>query len=123
MAEMTTKPKPIVKSSTTRGLRIPATRYTSVVDRTSELSGEVLESLEAGERAVIDALGQFLVTAEEAVPQEVASTSDVAKKITESGLQMTDRVVHVANDVLRNVIASTAKSLSSPDGAKSPAAP
>ena len=118
MAEITTKPEPVVKTPATHQRGVPAARRASVVDRTSELSDEVLKSLEAGERAAIEALGEFLITVEEALPQEVAGTSDVAKKITESGLQMADRLVHTAHDVLHSVIDSTAKSLSSRDGAK-----
>ena len=119
MAEIATKPKPVAKTPVThqRGI-IPTARLASVVDRTSELSDEVLKSLEAGERAAIETVGQFLITVEEALPQEVAGTSDVAKKITVSGLEMADRLVHTEYDFLRNVIGSTAKSLSSRDGAK-----
>jgi hypothetical protein len=118
MAEITTKPKPVVKTPPTPQRGVPPARLTRVVDRTSELSDELLTSLEAGERAAIEALGEFLITVEEALPQEVAGTSDVAKKITESGLEMADRLIHTAHDVLRKVIDSAAKSLSSRDGAK-----
>ncbi len=76
----------------------------------------------AAERAAIEALGQFVITIEEALPQEVAGTSEVAKMVTESGLEMTDRLVHAQYDVLRDVIASVAKSLSSGEGAKPKAA-
>jgi hypothetical protein len=122
MAETITNSKPVVKTPATWPLGIPAPRLTSVVDRTSELSEDVLESLEAGERAAIEAVGQFLVTVEEAVPQEVASTSEVAKRITESGLETADRLVQVTHDLLRSVVESAAKSLSSRDGAVSQAA-
>ena len=118
MAEVTTKPLPVAKTETDRRLGIPAVRVGNVVDRTTKLSEEVLKSLETSERGAIEALGQFVIAIEEAFPQEVASTSEVAKKITESGLQMADRLVHTQHDFLRSVIASTAKSLSSSDGAK-----
>jgi hypothetical protein len=75
----------------------------------------------AGERAVIEAVGQFLITIEEALPQQVAGTFDVAKTITESGLEMAARL-HTEYDVLRNVIDSAAKSLSSRDAAEPKAA-
>ena len=119
MAEIATKPKPVVKTPAThqRGV-IPTARLASVVDRTSELSDEVLKSLETGERAAIETVRQFLITVEEALPQEVAGTSEAAKKITVSGLEMADRLVHTEYDLLRNVIGSAAKSLSSRDGAK-----
>ena len=74
----------------------------------------MLKSLETGERAAIETVGQFLITVEEALPQEVAGTSEVAKKSTVSGLEMADGLIHTECDFMRNVIASAAKSLSSP---------
>jgi len=117
MAEITTKPRPAAKTPATHQRGDPAARFASVVDRTSELSDDVLKSLETGERAAIAAVGQFLITVEEALPQQVAATSDVAKRITESGLEMTDRLVHTEYDFLRKVVDSAAKPLSSRDGA------
>ncbi len=117
-AEIITKPRPVAETETNHQFAIPATALGSVVDRTAMLSDELLESLEASERAAIEALGQFVIAIEEAFPQEVAGTSEVAKKITESGLQTADRLVHTQNEFLRNVIASTAKSLRIRDGAK-----
>jgi len=63
-------------------------------------------------------VGQFMISVEEAWPLEVAGTTDVAKKITESGLEMTDRLVHTEYDFLRKVVDSTAKSLGAGNGAK-----
>ena len=82
----------------------------------------MLKSLDIGERAAIEAVRQFLITMEEALPQEVAGTSDVVKRITESGFEMADRLVQTEYDFLRNVVDSAAKSLSSRDGGKSKAA-
>jgi hypothetical protein len=118
MAETTTKPKPVVTTSADHQRGTDVARFSGVVDRTSVGSDELLTSLETGERAVIEALGQFLVTVEEALPQEVADTSEVAKKITESGLELADRLVHTQYEFLRKAIDSTAKALRSRDGAK-----
>ena len=101
---------------------IPAAPLVTVVERTTELSDEVLMAVEDGQRAALEAAGRFLVTVEEALPQEVAGTSEVAKKITESGLEMADRLVHAWYDFLRKVIHSADKSLSSRNGAKPDAA-
>jgi len=117
MAEIATNPKSGAKTSATRYLGIPATQLATVVDRTTELSDGILKSVDAGERAAIAAIGQFVVTVEEALPQEVAGTSEVAMKITESGLEMADRLIHTQYEVLRRVIDSAAKALSSRDGA------
>ena len=118
----TTNPSPSVKSPASHQRGIQAARQVTVVERTTELSDEVLESLEAGQRAAIEAAGRFLVTVEEALPQEVECTSEVPKKITESGLEMADRLVHTQYDFLRKVIHSAGKSLSSRNGANLSAA-
>jgi len=118
-----TKPSPVLahqyasnhRASNLRG--IPAARFATVVDRTSELSDEVLMSLEAGQQAAIEAVGRFLVTIEEGLPEEVNGTSEVAKKITESGLEMAQQLSHTLYRVLRQLIDSTGKSLSGRDGA------
>ena len=118
MAEIATKHRPAVKTPTAHRRATPEDRLAGVVDRSAELSDAVLKSLETSERAALEAVGQFVTTIEEALPQEVASTSDVAKKITESGFEMADRLVHTMNDFVRKVIDSAANSLSSRDGAK-----
>ncbi|MGP0038734.1 MAG: hypothetical protein ACLP4R_29850 [Solirubrobacteraceae bacterium] len=117
----TTKPSPSVKSPATHQRGIQAARQVTV-ERTTELCDEVLESLAAGQRAAIEAAGRFLVTVEDALPQEVEGTSEVAKKITEAGLEMADRLVHTQYDFLRKVIHSAGKSLSSRNGANLSAA-
>ena len=91
--------------------------FGDVVDRTATLSGELLKSFDTSERAAIKAVGQFVITIEEALPREVTSTSEVAKKITESGLEMADRLVHTGYGLLREVVDSTATSLSAHDPA------
>jgi hypothetical protein len=109
MAEATTKPKPAVTSSANHHQRDAAVE--GMVDKASELSDELLVSLEKGEWGAIEAVGRFVVTVEEALPQEVAGTSEVAKRITLSGLEMTDQLIHTQYEVLRKVIDSTAKAL------------
>lgn len=80
------------------------------------MSEDVLKSLEASERAAIEAVGQFLIAIEEALPQEVSGTSEVAKKVTEAGLEMVDRLVHAQHELLRGVLDSTARSLRGRNG-------
>jgi hypothetical protein len=101
---------------------IPAARLVSVVERSTELSDEVLESVEAGQRAAIEVAGRFLVTVEEALPEEVRGACEVAKGITESGLEMADRLVQTQYDFVRKVIESIGKSLSSRSAARPSAA-
>ena len=117
MAEVAIKTKPDVHSLSDHELRIPTALFGGVVDRTSTLSEHLLKSLETSQRATIEALGAFVVTLEEAMPRQVASTSEVVKQITDSGVEMTDRLVHADYHFLRTVIEGIAKSLSSQDGA------
>ena len=121
MAATTPKSKPIVRT-TLHEVGIPEDRIVDVVDRTAKLSDELLKSLESGERAAIEAVGQFVITLEEAVPTEVTGTADVAKKITKSGLEMVDQLVHTEYGLLRHVVDSAATWLSRHDGAKPVAA-
>ena len=117
----TTNPSPSVKSPATDQRGIQAARQVTVVERTTELSDEVLESLEAGQRRSRRRGGSWS-SSRRRLPQEVQGTSEVAKKITESGLEMADRLVHTQYDFLRKVIHSAGKSLSSRNGANLSAA-
>src|SRR5450755_2879856 len=117
-----TNSSPGARTQATHQRGIPAVRLGTVVERSAELSDEVLKSVEESQRAAIDAAGRFVVTVEEALPQEVQGTSEVAKKITESGLETADRLVSTWYDFLRKVIGSTSRSLSSRNGAKPVAA-
>ena len=118
MTGTTTNPKPVVMHQ--RGTAMAS--FTGLVDRTSVLSDELLTSLETSERAAVESLGQFIVTIEEALPQEVAGTSEVAKKVTASGLEMADGLIHTQYAFLRKAIHSSAKALRGRDGAKLQAA-
>ena len=122
MAAIATEPKPAANSSEIHVVSIPMARLAGVVDRTAKLSDELLKAFETSERAAIEAIGQFTITIEEALPHEVTRTSEVAKKVTESGLEMTDRLVHTEYDLLRDVVDSAANWLRRHDGPKSVAA-
>ena len=118
MAAVASRSKPVSKHSEVHGLGVPSPRFVGAVDRTARLSDQLLKSFETNERAAIEAVGEFVINIEEAFPQEVSATTEVAKRLTESGLQMTDRLVHTAYDVLRDVVDSAAGSLGRHDGAK-----
>lgn len=99
---------------------IPEDRIVDVVDRTAKLSDELLKSFETSERAAIKLVGEFVITMEEALPTEVTGTTEVATKLTNSGLEMADQLVHTGYDLLRDVVDSAATWLSRHDGAKPP---
>lgn len=122
MGAIATETKPAARSHEIHVVSIPTGRLAGVVDRTAKLSDELLKSFETSERAAIEAIGQFMITIEEALPHEVTRTAEVTKKVTESGLEMTDRLVHTEYDLLRDVVDSAANSLRRHDGTKSVAA-
>ena len=121
MAATTHKSQPIVRTSI-HEVGIPEDRIVDVVDRTAKLSDELLKSFESSERAAIEALGQFVMTLEEALPAEVTGTTDVVKKITKSGLETVDQLVHTEYSLLCRVVDSAATWLSRHGGAKPVAA-
>jgi hypothetical protein len=83
----------------------------SAVERATELSDDMVQALEDGARAATEAVGRFAVTLEEALPQEIQSTSAVAKKITESAVEMADQLIHTQAEFLRKAVDSAGKSL------------
>jgi hypothetical protein len=81
------------------------------VERATELSDDVIQALEDDFRGASEAVEQFLVTVQEALPQvEGARTAE--KKITESALKMAQQLVHMQSEFLQKVIDSAGKSLS-----------
>ena len=78
-AEVAPKPHTVAKppSSDLRGR--PADRLSNVVERTADMSVELLKSLETGELAAIDAVGTFAISIEDGLTEQVNSTSAVAK--------------------------------------------
>ena len=88
-----------------------------VVDRTSELSDEVLKSLEAGQRAAIEAVRKFVDTVDQALPA-LGERPSRRQEIVDAAMDMADRLVHTQYDFLRNVVQSAGKALTREDGGK-----
>ena len=101
MAE--TKPqRPAAKS------REPKPR--TAVETTAELSDEVLQSVEDGQRAAIEAVRKFVDTVDQNLPPEGEGPSR-RQEIVDSALEMADRLVHTQYDFLRKLVDSAGKSL------------
>jgi hypothetical protein len=90
----------------------------SAVERTTELSDEVLKSVESGERAAIDAVRKFVDTVDEKLPSLGDEHPSTRQDIIDAALELADRLVHTQYDFLRKVANSAGKSLSKPDAAK-----
>jgi hypothetical protein len=82
----------------------------AVVDRTGELSDQVLKSLESGQRAAIDAVRKFVDTVDEALPA-LGDRPSRRQEIVDAAMEMADRLVHTQYDFLRKVVHDAAKTL------------
>ena len=86
----------------------------SAVERTTELSDDVLQSLDAGARTAIDAVRKFVDTVDKALPRDGKGPSK-REEVTDSALEMAQRLVHTQADFLRKVVDSAGKSLARSD--------
>ncbi len=105
----TKKPKATGKPRTTRTKR----STTGTVERTTELSEDVLKELEDGAQAAIAAVRKFLVSVDDALPAHGENHSR-REEIADSALEMAQRLVHTQADFLRKVVDSAGKSLRQP---------
>ncbi len=118
MPETKTKRRPAArKAATTRKPPVAKAKKDGAVDRTTELSDEVLKSLEAGQRAAIDAVRKFVDTVDEKLPA-LGDRPSRRQEIVDSAMEMADRLVHTQHEFLRNVVQSAGKALSKPSDGK-----
>jgi hypothetical protein len=89
----------------------------AVVDRTTELSEEVLKSLDDGASAAIEAVRKFVETVDRELPPRGEGPSR-REEITDSALEMAQRLVHTQYEFLRKVVDSAGKTLSRSDNTK-----
>jgi hypothetical protein len=84
-----------------------------VVDRTSELSGDVLKSLESGSRAAVEAVRKFVDVVDEALPAlPHGERPSRRREIVDAAMDMADRLVKTQYEFLRSVVESAATTLS-----------
>ena len=85
-------------------------RVRSAVSSTTDLSEDVLKSVEGAQRAAIDAVQKFVDTVDRALPPRGQGPSR-RQEVVDSALEMADRLVHTQYDFLREVVDSAGKSL------------
>jgi len=90
---------------------------TSAVERTTELSEDVLKSLDDGAQSSIEAVRKFVDTLDRALPLGGDAPSK-REEIIDSALEMAQRLVHTQYDFLRKVMNSAGKSLTRSGDAK-----
>ena len=83
----------------------------AVVDRTTELSDDVLKSLESGQRAAIEAVRKFAETVDRTLPA-LGERPSRRQEVIDAAMEMSDRLVHTQYDFLRSVVRSAGQSVS-----------
>ena len=115
-APATGKRSPAAKAPATRRRTTTAARSATAVDRTKELSEEVLDSLERGQRAAIEAVRKFVDTVDHTLPAlPHGEGPSKRQEIVDSALEMADRLVHTQYEFIHKVIDSAGKSLTKSD--------
>lgn len=120
MPETKTQPRPAAKKAAPSGAH-RATRTqpdrTRAVERPTELTEDVIKSLEQGAQSAIEAVRKFVGVVDEALPAHGEGPSR-SKEITDSALEMAGRLVHTQSEFLLKVVDSAGKSLTKSDDAK-----
>ena len=87
-------------------------QVSEVIDRTSELSDDVLKSLESGSRAAIEAVRKFVDVVDEALPAlPHGERPSRRREIVDAAMDMADRLVKTQSEFLRNVVHSAATTI------------
>ncbi len=92
-------------------------RTVDLVDRTANLSDEVLKSVEAGQRAAIAAVRKFVDTVDEALPA-LGDRPTRREAVIDAALDMADKLVTTQYEFLRSVVRSADRTLKMPRTAK-----
>jgi hypothetical protein len=83
------------------------------IDRTAELSAEVLKSLESGSRAAIEAVRKFVDVVDEALPALPHDERPSRRReIVDAAMDMADRLVKTQYEFLRSVVKDAGTALS-----------
>jgi hypothetical protein len=117
MPETKTKRRPAAKKAATARKPRASGGKRDTIQRSTELSEDVLKSLDDGARAAIDSVRKFVETVDRELPSRGDGPSK-REEITDSALEMAQRLVHTQAEFLRKVVDSAGKSLSRADGAK-----
>ncbi len=86
-------------------------RRTTGSGRAEKLTEDVFEEVEAGQRAAIQAVKEFIDTVDRTLPPQTEGPSG-RQTVIDAAMDMADQLVHVQYDFLRKVVRSAGKSLS-----------
>ncbi|MDZ4265747.1 MAG: hypothetical protein U1D00_08645 [Mycobacterium sp.] len=102
------------KSAAAKETDTGASTAQTVVERAAGLSDDVLKSVEAGQRAAIEAVRKFVDTVDEALPAKDDHPSR-RETVIDAALDMADRLVTTQYEFLRSVVHSADRTLRKPD--------
>ncbi len=94
-----------------------AAQRKAAVDRTAQMSDDVLKSVEAGQRAAIEAVRKFVDTVDEALPA-LGGHPSRREAVIDAALEMADKLVTTQYEFLRSVVRSADRSLTKPSAPK-----
>jgi len=80
------------------------------LDRTAVVSQEVFDEVEAGQRAAIQAVKQFVDTVDRTLPPHGEGPSR-RQDVVDAAMEMADQLVHTQYEFLRKVVRSAGKAL------------
>jgi hypothetical protein len=80
------------------------------VERTTELSEQVLEQVKGSQRKAIEAVRKFMESVDEALPPHGENPSR-RQEVIDSALEMSERLVQTQYDFLTNVVHSAGEAL------------
>ena len=89
----------------------------SVAQRAADLSDEVLDSLEARQKASIEAVRSFATTIDEVVPN--LGDPALRKRIIDAALDLADKLGTTQYDFIRSVVRNASEAISQQSGGKS----
>lgn len=81
----------------------------SAIAQTTELSEEVLKSVESAQRAAIEAVRKFVESVDEALP--ASRGGHRRETVIDAALEMADRLVTTQYDFLHNVVRDAGRAL------------
>lgn len=84
--------------------------YRAQIDRSVEVTDQVLEQLENGGQQVIGAVRRFVTSVDDALPGSDDGPTR-AHDVIDSALEMSDRIVEVGGDAIRGIVQSAGRSL------------
>ena len=84
------------------------------VDRTAELSEQVLEQVKGSQQRAIEAVRKFTEAVDDALPPQSEGHSR-RQDVIDSALEMSEKLVETQYDFLTNVVRSAGKALGASD--------